>query len=157
MSERERLIQQLDEARDKMRAILADTDPGMRLSPTWTIKEVVAHITGWDDATIEMLRAHATGEPIDAPRWMSIDHYNAQTVETRQSLSYQQVVSEWERTRDQLAAVLDEMPEERYAEPLVYLWGQTGTVAQLVAIMVHHEAGHAEKIRRQKRIPPEVT
>ena len=156
MSKRERLIQQLDEARDEMRAILADTDPEMRLSPTWTVKEVVAHITGWDVATIEMLRAHAVGEALDATEWVSIDHYNARTVETRRGLSYEQVVSEWEGTRDRLASILDEMQEEKYAEPLVYLWGQTGTVAQLVAIMVHHEAEHAEKIRKQKAVPPEV-
>jgi hypothetical protein len=156
VEERQRLIEQLDEAHDRMRAVLVGIDPRMRMSPTWTIKEVIAHIAGWDDATIEMLRAHVTGEPLDAPEWLGIDHYNAESVETRRPLSYEQTVSEWEQTRLQLKAMIEDMTADKVPEPMEFLWGQSGTVAQLVAIMVHHEVDHAAKVGRLKSIPPEV-
>ena len=156
MDERQRLVEQLDEAHEKLRAVLVGIDPAMAMSPTWTVKEVVAHIAGWDDATIEMLRAHVTGDPLDAPDWVTIDHYNAQSVETRRPLSYEQTVREWEQTRTQLRAMIEAMPADKVPEPMEFLWGQSGTVAQLVAIMAHHEADHATKVERQKLIPPEV-
>jgi len=156
VDERQRLVEQLDEAHEKLRAVLVGIDPAMAMSPTWTVKEVVAHIAGWDDATIEMLRAHVTGDPLDAPDWVTIDHYNAQSVETRRPLSYEQTVREWEQTRTQLRAMIEAMPADKVPEPMEFLWGQSGTVAQLVAIMAHHEADHATKVERQKLIPPEV-
>lgn len=156
MDERQQLTRQLDEAHEKLRAVLSSLAPLRAVSPTWTVKEVVAHITGWDDATIKMLHAHATGEPLDAPEWVTIDHYNAQSVETRRPLSYEQTVREWELTRVQLRNAIDDMPPAKMTEPLAFLWGQSGTVAQLVAIMVHHEAGHATKLEKLASIPPEV-
>ena len=156
MDEKQQLTRQLDEAHEKLRAVLNSLTPSRRISPTWTVQEVVAHITGWDDATIKMLHAHATDEPLDAPEWISIDHYNAQSVETRRPLSYEHTVREWELTRTQLKNLIDDMPPDKLAEPLEFLWGQSGTAAQLVAIMVHHEAGHATNLEKLASIPPEV-
>ena len=156
MEEKHRLLEALDEAHQSMQAALAGIDPHLALSPTWTIKQVVDHITGWDDATIVMLRAHVTGEPLDVPEWMGIDHYNAESVETRRPLSYEQTVQEWKYTRVQLKEMIEEMPEDKVPEAFEFLWGQSGTIAQLVAIMAHHEAGHAVALERHKDIPPEV-
>ena len=156
MEGKEQLTRQLDEAHEKLRTVLITLAPSRAVSPVWTVKEVVAHIVGWDDATIKMVHAHVTGEPLDAPEWVTIDHYNAQSVETRKPLSYDQTVREWELTRTQLKNLIDDIPPEKMAEPLEFLWGQSGTVAQLVAIMVHHEAGHATKLEKLASIPPEV-
>ena len=156
MEEKQRLIAELDKAHGSMQAALADIDPELALSPTWTVKQLVDHITGWDDATIKMLHAHVTGEPLDAPEWLSIDHYNAQSVETRRPLSYEQTVREWKYTRAQLREMIEDMPADKVPQTLEFLWGQSGTIAQLVGIMAHHEAGHAAALERRKSIPPEV-
>ena len=156
MDEKQQLLQQLDEAHEKLRAVLSSLDPSRAVSPTWTVKEVVAHITGWDDATIKMLHAHVTGEPLDAPEWVTIDHYNAQSVETRRALSYDHTAREWELTRTQLKGLIGDIPPDKLVEPLEFLWGQSGTVAQLLGIMIHHEAGHATTLEKLASIPPEV-
>lgn len=150
MEERQRLIQQLDAAREKMRAVLADIDTQMVIYPGWTIKQVLAHIAGWDDANISSLRAHAGGEEPAAPAVRGIDFYNAQSVETREALSYEQTVKEWELARDQFKAVINEMPPEKFAERMLFPWGPTGTIARLVAIFANHEEEHAEEIQRLK-------
>ena len=53
-------------------------------------------------------------------------------------------------------SALEDMPAEKVPEPMEFLWGQSGTIAQLVAIMAHHEADHAAKIEQQRSIPPEA-
>jgi hypothetical protein len=150
MEKRMRLIQQLDKARQEMRTVLVDIDTQMEIYPSWTIKHVLAHITGWDDVTIAALRAHAVGEEPATPAVRGIDFYNAQTVAEREALSYDHIVKEWELAREQLKAVLEEMPAEKFEETLVFPWGPRGTIAQIVAIFADHEEEHAEEIRQRK-------
>ena len=147
MSELTHLMTKLDSARDTMRAVLAMIDPDRHIYPPWTIKHVLAHIAGWDEATAASLRAHIKGDDPGTPAARGIDHYNAQCVAKREALSYEQVVKEWEQAREQLKAVLRELPPEKFAEPLLFPWGQTGNVTLIVLILAHHEAQHAEEIR----------
>jgi hypothetical protein len=148
MEERTRLIQQLAGARDKMRALLADVDTRSEIYPHWTIKQVLAHIAGWDDACVASLRAHAAGNEPGVPAARGINPYNAQSVETREPLSYDQVVKEWELARGQFETAINEMPPEKFGERFVFPWGPTGTIAELVAIFAEHEEEHAEEIRK---------
>jgi hypothetical protein len=146
MDEKTRLIQQLDQARETMRAVLADMDLQMEIYPNWTIQHVLAHIAGWDDATTSSLRAHAGGQEPATPAVRGIDFYNAQSVATREALSYEQTVKEWELSREQFKVAILEMPPEKFQEPLLFPWGRTGTSAQVVAIFASHEEEHAEEI-----------
>ncbi|MFH1635414.1 MAG: DinB family protein [Chloroflexota bacterium] len=147
MDEKTRIIQQLDQAREKMRAVLADVDPNIDIHPPWKMKEVLAHITGWDDASIASLHAHAAGDVPDTPAERGIDHYNASTVSERESLSYKHVVSEWETTRELLKAAIRELPPDKLEAPMVFPWGSSGSIAQLMATFANHEEEHANFIR----------
>lgn len=147
MEERERLIGQLGKAREAMRGALGEVDTGMEIYPEWTIKQVLAHIAGWDDAVTASLRAHAGGEEPGTPATEGIDAYNEASVATREALDYDQVVREWEWARNQLIAALNEMPAVKFDEPMLYPWGGRGSVVQGVQIFVDHEEEHAREIR----------
>lgn len=147
MDERQQLIQQLDEARAEMRAALTEVDRRATIYPHWTIKEILAHIAGWDDAVTSSLCAHAGGDEPATPAVRGLDVYNAESVETRLALSFEQTVREWELSREQLKAALVEMPEEQFARPMLFPWGQTGTIAQLLKIWIDHEHEHARDVR----------
>ncbi len=147
MEEKRRLIQQLDQAREPMQAILTEIDTQTEIYPPWTIKHVLAHITGWDDAATSSLRAHAGGEEPATPAVRGIDVYNAQSVATREALSYEQIVKEWKLAREQFKAAINAMPAEMFEEPLLFPWGATGTISQIVAIFADHEEGHAREIK----------
>lgn len=41
-----------------MRTAIEGLDLHVEIYPGWTLKEVLAHITGWDDAAIASLHAH---------------------------------------------------------------------------------------------------
>jgi len=150
MEEKRRLIQQLDQARETMRAVLAEVDTQMEIYPNWTIKQVLAHITGWDEATCSSLRAHARGEEPAVPAALGIDLYNAQSVAACEALNYEQISEEWELAREDLKAAIEEMPDELFNEPLLLPWGQTGTIEQVVAIFADHEEEHTREIREMK-------
>ena len=143
MDQKQRLIERLDQAHAGMRAVVARMKPDQVIYPDWTIKQLLAHLAGWDDATIASLRAHTAGEIPAMPAALGIDYYNAQTVEERQSLDLQHIYAEWEKTRLILKEVVAAIPEDRMDKTFVYPWGGSGDVAGLLTIMADHEEEHA--------------
>lgn len=146
------LIQQLDHAREKMRAVLAEIDRRAELYPAWTIKEVLAHIAGWDDAALISLRAYQAGDAPAIPAARGINPYNAQTVAERASLIYEQIVQEYELTRQQLKDLLLALPPEKLREPYVFPWPGQGTIAQMIQVLIEHEEEHVEDIRKRMQL-----
>jgi uncharacterized protein (TIGR03083 family) len=152
MEDKAAFIQALDEAHQKMRAELVDLDPHMPVYPGWTIKHLLAHLIGWDEASIAALQAHTLGNVPGTPAVRGINHYNAQSVATREALSYDHVVKEWELARDQLKAALLAVPDDKITQPLLFPWGPTGMVRDLVAIFSEHELEHAEELQNLKAV-----
>jgi len=142
------LLQRLDEAREQIRGLLKKIDPSKEIYTGWTIREMLAHITGWDDATIDALRAHVAGREPAMTATRGIDEYNAQTVTSREALDYEHVRKEWEMTRNVLKTIVREMPDDKFLEPLVLSWGERGTVTYLIKILISHEEEHVRDIHK---------
>jgi hypothetical protein len=140
-------VKRLTQAREEVQALLPDIDIHMEIYPGWTIKEMLAHLAGWDDATILALKAYIAGEPPPTPADRGLDAYNAQTIAERSGLNYDQIVREWEWVRGQLIPILYQIEEEKLGTIIVSPWGDSMTIAHLLNIMIEHEEEHAEVIR----------
>jgi uncharacterized protein (TIGR03083 family) len=148
MDEKQDLIRQLDEARAELMAALDGIDLNAQIYPGWTLKELFAHLAGWDDAVASSLRAHAGGREPATPAAEGINVYNAQSVETREPLSYTQTLKECEAARELLKAAIRDLPQEKFNERIILPWGGTSTVERLVLTFVHHDREeHAAEIR----------
>ena len=146
--EQNQLIQALDESRATMRSLIGDLAPESEIYPGWTLRQFLAHLTGWDDVTTTTLRAHARNETPATPVSAGINAYNAESVATREALDLDHIVKEWELARDDLKAAIRALSPEQMAAPLLHPWGHVSTVAKLVNIMIHHEGvEHAEELR----------
>ena len=143
MIKKDQLMQEFDQARTHMRQALDAVDSKMEIYPEWTIKEMLAHLAGWDDATIQALKAYSCGNEPPLLAMRGIDFYNSQTVGERAGLNMPQIIREWEMVREQLLAILAALPEEKLGDLIVSPWGKTLTVANLVRIMAEHEEEHA--------------
>jgi len=153
MQDKTQYIQRFNQARDEVRNLLPGIDPKMEIYPGWTIKEMLAHLAGWDDATILALEAFVAHLPPALPAIKGLDAYNAQTVEERAELNLEQIIREWELIREQLIAVFGHLPAEMLKANVVAPWGTTVTVEQLINIMIDHEQLHAEAIRERMADP----
>jgi len=145
--EKNKYCRALDAARARTHALLSVVDVEEELYLGWTIRHVLAHLTGWDEATSASLRAHATGKEPGTPAYRGIDYYNAQSVAERIDLSYLQILRECEMAREQLKAAIEVLPDEKWDVPILMPWAQTGTVTKLIRIMIHHEEGHATELQ----------
>jgi hypothetical protein len=131
--------------------LLADLPPDIEIYPGWTLRQFYAHLTGWDEVVTTALREHAAGRVPRAPVVNGINAYNAESIHTRETLDYAQIVEEWQLARAELRAAIRNFPVERLNESLVFPWGPVGSVRQLVEVLVEHEGDeHANELRAWK-------
>jgi HD-like signal output (HDOD) protein len=151
--DREFLLHRLDETRSKIEKLLLKIDVWKEIYPGWSIKEMLAHMTGWDDATIDSLRAHMADRPPSVAAIDSLDKYNNLTVSSRKDLEYKQIVQEWRLTRQALRAIIEQMPEDKFNKPVNVPWGRKVTVTYLVDMFCDHEEEHTHDLIKWLRHP----
>lgn len=149
MDIRDELVARLERSRAMMIACLDEIDRNRKIYPLWTVREILAHLSGWDDATIAFIRTILEGgQPGLTLAAQGIDVYNAETVSTREGLSYDHIYREYLETRRALLDLIRQMPEERITQEYVLPWGGYGTLVDMVNIFAPHEEQHAEDVRK---------
>jgi hypothetical protein len=153
MHQRNFLIARLDKARAHLNEQIARAPRDKHIFPNWTLKEFIAHLSGWDDSTVEALQVHARGGKVEKTVARGIDAYNLGTVASRGPLDFERVLEEWQATRQKLLQALRDLPDEKFNQPLDFPWGETGTVAYFIEIFVDHEEEHAEHLHAWLKNP----
>ncbi len=61
--EKQFLIHRWEDRREKLKATVAEAEAHRekKIYRGWRLKELLAHMSGWDDAVIASLKAHAEG------------------------------------------------------------------------------------------------
>jgi len=140
------LIEQLGKARTVMQRALSCVETEREICPGWTVKEILAHIAGWDKVGTSIVRAHMAGEPPPPLEVQGIDAYNAYLVAQSEAISYEEMAQGWKLARRQFTDALAEAPPEKLKDQARFPWGETGNIARLVSILVEHEKEHATEI-----------
>ncbi len=97
---------------------LGEMDPAQMeqsgVAGDWSIKDIVAHLTGWDRWVLARLAAAVRGEPEPAPPWsaqlQTDDEINAWIYESNRAKSVQQVVDESLQVCQQILALVQGLP-----------------------------------------------
>jgi hypothetical protein len=155
MSDKETYIKRYEAARAEMREIVKMAEGNPEIYQPWRMKEVLDHITGWDDAVIASIKSFLADEVPATPASRGIDAYNAETVTSREAISYEVTQREWEASRTELLSLLSKMTDEQLHSPFGFPWGEQGTIEDLVEIFTEHEETHAKEIRViiEKKMP----
>jgi hypothetical protein len=156
MSDKETYIKRYEAARAEMQEILKLAQDNPTIYQPWRMKEVLDHITGWDDAVITSIKSFLAGDVPATPASRGIDAYNAETVTSREAIPYEVTQREWEASRTELLELLHKMTDEQLYIPFGFPWGGQGTIEDLVEIFTEHEETHAKEIHKiieSKKIP----
>lgn len=150
MEEKAHLAAELDSAREMMNTALADMGGQRDLNEDWTLKELLAHIAGWDEYAIGVMEAVMKGGSFDDPLAGDFDAFNARSIARRQRLNFEEIIRDWNGTRQRLKRVLREISPEKLALRMDFPWNESGSLSDLIEILVHHEAWHAQDTRQKK-------
>jgi hypothetical protein len=113
MSHKEDYIARYEDARAEMREILKLAQDNPTIYQPWRMKEVLDHITGWDDAVIASIKSFLAGEIPATPASRGIDAYNADTVSSREAIPYEVTQREWEASRAELLDLMSKLTDEQ--------------------------------------------
>jgi C_GCAxxG_C_C family probable redox protein len=118
---------------------------------TWTIKDLLAHIASWEEATLEPLRRFAAGgafQPEAIPDHLA---WNARQEQIWRARSLKEVTDDFARVRQELLAVTAQLTDEQWQQKLPAPWGGEGTLAEMLAGLAWHESDeHLKGINQWK-------
>ena len=140
------LIEKMEAARGRLNVALDKVSPLVDIYPSWKLKQLMDHITGWDELVVSTLRAFARGEAPDKMAANGINEYNAISVGLRQGLSLEDSRLAYDVARSAVLRVLREVPEEKLKERFPAPWGGMCTIPTVIKIFSSHELEHAEKL-----------
>ncbi len=141
-TQRETLIKQFEEARRQLTALVDQAPTHKWIYPHWTIKEYIDHLSGWDDAIVEALEARPRNDAIPQSAARGINAYNAQTIKRRETLDLAHSRSKFTVGHERVIGVLQDLPDERFDQPVVFPWGESGTVYEFIDIFIEHDKEH---------------
>lgn len=108
----DRFIEYLEKMNEKDWDVLVDSN--------WTIKDVVAHLVGWEDESIKVLReARKTGKKPWFLDYSDLDYvgFNRKNVKKYKNYSPKQLLSEWKRlakiTEEEIEGIRQETLKEK--------------------------------------------
>src|SRR5262245_29210550 len=103
---------QLDAAIDGLDEA-ALTEPGV--VEAWSIKDLLGHITAWEQMALRRVDRWRRGEPLIDPDWTSTDAYNAGEAARRRDVPLSAVRAESAETRQRLRATLKALTDDEWA------------------------------------------
>ena len=90
------------------------------VSGDWSMKDIVAHLTGWNRHLVARLQAAQRGEPEPPPPWpahlQAEDEINAWIYETNQGRPAREVQDETHHSYQQLLAAIEALPDDARIE-----------------------------------------
>lgn len=136
----EKLLAEIGEARM--------TQPGV--AGHWSVKDVVAHLTGWRRRTVARLQAVARGEPAPPPPWpqhlQTDDEINAWIYEQNRNCSLSDVLEHSRQVFQQLFEAVQAIPEPWLDEPHRFP-GLEGQRLSAAALFAHFHEEHEPDLR----------
>jgi hypothetical protein len=88
----------------------------------WSMKDIVAHLTGWNHWLVVRLQAAQRSEPEPPPPWpahlQTDDEINAWIYESNRGRSVREILDESHHVFQQLLTVIEGLPDEVRIDPL---------------------------------------
>ena len=131
----------------------------------WSIKDIVAHLTGWRRRTVARLQAAQRGEPEPLPPWpahlQTDDEINAWIYESNRERSVREVLDDSHQVFQELVAAIAGLPDAVLTDPGRHLPWMDGESVSAAAFFGHFHEEHEPDMRawlaRQERSDPMTT
>jgi hypothetical protein len=135
------------------------TQPGV--AGPWSIKDIVAHLTGWRRRTVGRFQAALRHEPAPPPLWpahlQTDDEINAWIYAANRDRPLADVLRDSRHVYQQLVEALDAFPESDLLDPARFPWME-GEPLSGAAFFAHFHEEHEpdmrawlERVRREEQ------
>lgn len=120
------LLNSLQEEYQQWETLLDEIGPARMEQPAvngdWSMKDIVAHLTGWNRWLVARLQAAGRSEPDPPPPWpahiQTENEINAWIYESSHGRSVREVLNESHRVFQQLLTVIEGFPDDVRIDPV---------------------------------------
>ena len=117
----------------------------------WSIKDIVAHLTGYWRQTVTRLQAAQRGEPDAPPPWpahlQTDDEVNAWIYEATHRRAVREILDESQHVFQQLLTAIDDLPDRVLMDVQRYLPWLEGNPLSAAGIFAHFHDEHEPDMR----------
>lgn len=153
MNSKKQILTALQDILDRWQELIASlseeqiTDPS--LPSNWSVKDVVAHMYAWQQASVARVTAALNGKEPDYPEWWvmmgldpeeHLDQTNALIYQINRDKPWSGVYAGWKAQFLHYLELLKQIPEKDLFEPGRYAWmGTYALSASSMGSLEHHE------------------
>jgi hypothetical protein len=154
MMNKTELLRGLQEEYQNWQTLLDQIGPARMDQPGvaghWSIKDIVAHLTGWRRRTVARLQAVQQDQPEPPPPWPAHletdDEINEWIYQSHQAYSVNEVLAESHQVFQQLLTAIEGIPEEVLADANRFPWLE-GQLLTASALFAHFHEEHEPDMR----------
>lgn len=152
-AERARIHRALTDAFEEAEATLQHADTGRVVyhDSGWTVKDLVAHVSAWEQEMLRSLQTYVDGSEYAVEGYTDDDTQNAKYYARDKDDSYEQVFSRWKDIRHQLISLVDQLTDAEMQGKMLYPWHQRGIPSGMLGSTVGHQNEHLAHIQRALR------
>jgi len=119
-----------------------------RVDGEWTAKDILGHITSWEEVTVDALRSIAANEPSAVEAISDFDAWNGEQVARKRSEPLSAILDRLAAARGEFLVLAAQVLPEQWEETSAWPWGARNTLTEAMAGLAHHENEHASAIQR---------
>ncbi|HCS38330.1 MAG TPA: hypothetical protein DIW44_01945 [Anaerolineaceae bacterium] len=125
----------------------------------WTLKDVLAHLTSWQEVTLARLVAARLKEEPEYPAWFpgvdpetdeETNKVNAAIYKIYKDQSLSNVKNEWEQRFSEILLVCSLISEDEFSEPGKYQWLNGYPLVAVIEGTLGHHREHRDLITGKK-------
>jgi len=127
---------------------LSDEEIGqVPLEGVWTAKDVIGHITSWEETLLVPLRAYAGGAPFVTNHIEDYLAFNDQQAALKREIPLEEILAQAASVREGMVTAAETLSEERWTARIPYPWGGKGTIKRALEGLAEHEMEHVRALQ----------
>jgi hypothetical protein len=153
---KEDLISAIKASWAELNEVIAALDDDQMLQPgvqdAWTVKDILAHISAWEQLAMDRIHSAQTGEPLKFPAITGdefVNAFNADKYEANKARPLNEVLDELQVTHQDFLAQIQSLDDSTLAQKLPFEWAGNLTFQVLISANTHwHYPEHIEAIQK---------
>lgn len=124
------------------------TEPGVE--GVWSIKDLLGHITAWEQKFLDPVASYAIGGPFKAEVVSNLDAWNHAQSARRSSWTCAEIINEMETTRQEVLDLLNKLSTNQWEQSFLAPWGDDNTISEMISGLAWHEEEHTRSILKYR-------
>lgn len=134
---REQLLKEINEERAKLETLLGTIPPDVlatrKVQGEWTAKDVVSHLTAWEQMVILWVKSGYEGKTIPVPaegfKWSDLPALNDKIFKEHKDEPLEEVLKKFQQSYQQTLELLNSIPEKDLFTPGLQKWQNKNMLA----------------------------